>query len=197
MVGNPPPARADADASPRLPRPRLSVAAGAAVRLSQRCNSSRFTVPLSFFNGGAAPPPARADADTSPRIHMSSARCSRRRFSLALGPYPQRELSLTPRLGFTCPRLGAPPQRGCRAGGPGVAAGAFHWRWGHTPSFITAINDFPPVDALFWIRPSAAPAARASGGVPREPKKCREGVLARGWGPALSNDDARRWSPPA
>src|SRR2546428_11355939 len=33
-------------------------------------------------------------------------------FSLALGPHPQRDLSLTPRLGFTGPRLG-------------VAAGAF------------------------------------------------------------------------
>src|SRR5213594_1044553 len=33
-------------------------------------------------------------------------------FSLALGPHPQRDLSLTPRLGFTRPRLG-------------VAAGAF------------------------------------------------------------------------
>src|SRR3989449_1277513 len=106
-------------------------------------------------------------------------------FSLALGPHPQRELTLTPRLGFPRPRLGAPPQRGCRAGGPGVAAGAFHWRWGHTPSFITAINDFPPVDALFWIRPSAAPAARASGGGPREPKKSPQGVPAPGGGPPL------------
>ena len=42
----------------------------------------------------------------------------------ASGPHPRRDLSLTPRLGFAWPRLGAPPQRGCRAGGPGVAAGA-------------------------------------------------------------------------
>jgi len=42
----------------------------------------------------------------------------------ASGPHPRRELSLTPRLGFAWPRLGAPPQRGRRAGGPGVAAGA-------------------------------------------------------------------------
>jgi len=29
-----------------------------------------------------------------------------------------------PRLGFARPRLGTPPQRGCRAGDPGMAAGA-------------------------------------------------------------------------
>jgi len=59
---------------------------------------------------------------------------------MALGPHPQRELTLMPRLGFACPRLGTPPQRGCRAGGPGMAAGAFywpqalfHWRLGPTP----------------------------------------------------------------
>jgi len=44
--------------------------------------------------------------------------------SLALGPHPQRELTLMPRLGFPCPRLGTPPQRGCRAGDPGIDAGA-------------------------------------------------------------------------
>src|SRR2546427_10843719 len=37
---------------------------------------------------------------------------------------PQRELTLTPCLGFTCPRLG-------------VAAGAFHWRWGHPQRELT------------------------------------------------------------
>src|SRR5712691_10939297 len=43
----------------------------------------------------------------------------------ALGTPPsRRELTLTPRLGFAWPRLGAPPQRCCRAGDPGVAAGA-------------------------------------------------------------------------
>src|SRR3989475_6345799 len=113
------------------------------------CLAARAAWPqaLTFFTGAGAPPPARTDADTSPRIPSSSARratptrlprwgprCGRRRFSLALGPHPQRELTLTPRLGFPRPRLGAPPQRGCRAGGPGVAAGAFHWRWGPTPS---------------------------------------------------------------
>ena len=33
-------------------------------------------------------------------------------------------LTLMPRLGFARPRLGTPPQRGRRAGGPGIAAGA-------------------------------------------------------------------------
>src|SRR2546428_23953 len=41
-------------------------------------------------------------------------------FSLALGPHPQRQLSLTPRLGFTRPRLG-------------VAAGAFSLALGNPP----------------------------------------------------------------
>jgi Glycosyltransferase family 87 len=31
------------------------------------------------YTGAGAPPPARTDADTEPRIHMSSARCGRRR----------------------------------------------------------------------------------------------------------------------
>jgi hypothetical protein len=48
----------------------------------------------------------------------------RTRRSLGEGGHPRRELTLTPRVGFPCPPLGAPPQRGCRAGGPGVAAGA-------------------------------------------------------------------------
>src|SRR5439155_25567125 len=57
-------------------------------------------------------------------------------FSMALGPHPQRELTLMPRLRVTRPRLGTPPQRGCRAGDPGMAAGArlLYWRWGPTPS---------------------------------------------------------------
>src|SRR5438128_2159779 len=42
-------------------------------------------------------------------------------FSLALGPHPQRDLSLTPRLGFTGPRLG-------------VAAGAFSLALGPPPA---------------------------------------------------------------
>ena len=68
--------------------PRLGMAAGA------------------LFTGAGAPPPARTDADASPRIHMSSARHGRRRFCTGAGPHPQRELTLMPRLGFTCPRLG-------------------------------------------------------------------------------------------
>ena len=73
-----------------------------------------------FFTGDGAPPPSRTDADASPRIRMSSARHGRRRSALAVGPHPQRELTLMPRLGFACPRLG-------------MAAGALHWRWGPTP----------------------------------------------------------------
>ena len=117
--GAPPPARTDADTSPRI---SMS---------SARCGRRR------FCTGAGAPPPApqrgsrvgdpapaRTDADTSPRISMSSARCGRRRFCTGAGappPAPQRgcrvdpprrELTLTPRLGFPCPRLG-------------VAAGAF------------------------------------------------------------------------
>src|SRR3989442_7866745 len=42
-------------------------------------------------------------------------------FLLAPGPHPRRDPTLTPRLGFPFPRLG-------------VAAGAFHVRWGPTPS---------------------------------------------------------------
>src|SRR5262245_39705932 len=49
-------------------------------------------------------------------------------FPRAAGPHrhPPRRRELTPtfRLGFPCPRLGAPLQRGGRAGGPRVAAGA-------------------------------------------------------------------------
>ena len=73
-----------------FPCPRSGVAAGAA-----------------FFTGGGAPPPPRTDADTFARISMSSLRCGRRRFySLAAGPHPRRELTLTPSLGSPCPRSG-------------------------------------------------------------------------------------------
>src|SRR5438046_4215015 len=57
-------------------------------------------------------PPGRID----PRFDTSS--------SLAAGPHPRRELTLMPRFGCTTPRLGTPPQRGCHAGDPGMAAGA-------------------------------------------------------------------------
>src|SRR3989441_3717051 len=40
--------------------------------------------------------------------------------ALAAGPHPRRELTLMPR----GRPLGTPPQRGCRAGDPGMAAGA-------------------------------------------------------------------------
>src|SRR2546422_5526337 len=71
---------------------------------------------ITSFTGAGAPPPARTNADASPRIRLSSARRGRRRslYLLALGPHPQCELTLMPRLGFACPRLGTPPQRGRR-----------------------------------------------------------------------------------
>ncbi len=41
-----------------------------------------------------------------------------------VGARPRRELTPMPRCGFAWPLLGTPPPRGCRAGGPGMAAGA-------------------------------------------------------------------------
>src|SRR6185436_11860633 len=50
--------------------------------------------------------------DRLDRRDMRTSPCICHLYSLALGPHPQRELTLTPRLGFACPRLG-------------VAAGAY------------------------------------------------------------------------
>src|SRR5882672_11134090 len=133
------------------------------------------------FTGAGAPPPARTDADASPRIRLSSAQHSRRRrtvvgtsrcastvsspleqgcgalpstdahLSLALGPHPQRELTLMLRLGSACPRLSIAAGAGLLSGRHDVrrlsqarsnkAAAPcpppthiFHWRWGPTPS---------------------------------------------------------------
>src|SRR5204863_232546 len=59
--------------------PRLGVAAGA-LPLALRPHPHRaLTRP---------PPPARTDADTEPRIHMSSARCGRRRYRRRRDPRP-------------------------------------------------------------------------------------------------------------
>src|SRR5262245_21825170 len=74
-----------------------------------------------FSTGAGAPPPARPFADTSPRIHSPRLGVAAGAFPLALGPHPQRDLSLTPRLGFTV--LGSVRPRAL-----------FHWRWGPTPS---------------------------------------------------------------
>src|SRR2546425_9633921 len=63
----------------------------------------------------------------TPTTSVSAVRTTRNRrgfmafpFSLAAGPHPRRELTLTPRRGFSRLRRG-------------VAAGAFHWRRGPPP----------------------------------------------------------------
>src|SRR5882672_584353 len=66
--------------------------------------------PQALFIGAGARPAARIVADASPRIHMSSARCGRRRFSSALGPDPPRES-----VADTSPRIPVSSARhGCR-----------------------------------------------------------------------------------
>src|SRR5882762_581831 len=104
MTTRPTGASASAARSPAIPLPTI-----------------RKSVVTTLFTGAGAPPPARTDADASPRLRLASARHGRRRFSLAPGPHPRRELTLMPRFGFTSPRLG-------------MAAGAFHWRRGPPPA---------------------------------------------------------------
>src|SRR5438093_8339648 len=96
--------------------PRLGMAAGAI-----------------HWHWGPTPGPrlqARTDADASRRSHLL---CSR-------GPTPARSrcgarrLAVLARAAGAWPRLGTPPQRGCRAGDPGMDAGAIDWRWGPTPA---------------------------------------------------------------
>src|SRR2546427_130277 len=90
---------------------------------------------------------------------MSAARCGRGRSSLALGPHPQRELTLTPRRGFPCPRLG-------------VAAGALHWGRGPTTVFLS------------WPRALAGPSNRGGdrGSILRRAVDRAIGVAAGGDG---------------
>src|ERR1700694_676639 len=89
-AGAPPPARPDADTSPRI---RMS---------SARYGRRRFST------GAGAPPPARPDADTSPRIRMSSARDGRRRsFTGAGAPPPARpDADPSPRIRMSSARDG-------------------------------------------------------------------------------------------
>ena len=102
-LGPHPSARTDADTFARISMSSL------------RCGRRR------FCTGAGAPPPARTDADTFARISMSSLRCGRRRFCTGAGAPPQRELTLTPSLGFPCPRSVWPQA-------------LLHWRWGPTPA---------------------------------------------------------------
>src|SRR2546422_249517 len=80
-------------------------------------------------------------------------------FALALGPHPQRELTLTPRLGSPCPRLG-------------VAAGAF----------ALALGPHPQRELSFGKLRTSEPAR----GEPVEPRlsvaagACRRVIGARG-----------------
>src|SRR5436190_11667670 len=89
---------------------------------------------------------------------MSSARHGRRRFllQLAAGPHPRRELTLMPRLGFPCPRLG-------------MTAGAFFFTGGGAPppprTYADASTRIPMPSArqrrrrvlLHWRRRPTAP----------------------------------------
>src|SRR5437879_4964713 len=61
--------------------------------------------------------------------------------SLALGPHPQRALTLMPRSGFAWPSLD-------------IAAGALHWRWGPPPPLGCDHNE------LRRGSPKAAPPTR-------------------------------------
>ena len=95
----------------------------------QRRQTGSISWGLTFCTGAGAPPPARTDADIFARISMSSLRCGRRRFRIGGGAPAspparlvdisygtrrsadgakagRREVTLMPRLGFTCPGLG-------------------------------------------------------------------------------------------
>ena len=89
-AGAPPPARTDADASPRI-------------SMSSARHGRR-----RFCTGAGAPPPARTDADASPRISMSSARHGRRRFCTGAGaPPPARtDADASPRIYMSSARHG-------------------------------------------------------------------------------------------
>src|SRR5918992_875193 len=126
------------DASPRVPvGPRRRMAAGIfhwrwgptpSARLTQMHRRGFLSArgdawPQALFTGAGARPPAR---DLRRCIAAGSCRPAathgRRRFSLALGPHPQRETYAD-----ASPRVPVGPRRR-------MAAGAFHWRWGPTPS---------------------------------------------------------------
>src|SRR5438093_11006863 len=134
LTGVAPPRAAACGAGDSALATPLDVASAAApakaprFRNCRRARSRDFLDPAilkTSFTGGGAPPPPRTDADASPRIRMSSARHGRRRLLLSTGGgAPPRRETLMPRLGFASPRLGTPPQRGCHAGRPGMAAGA-------------------------------------------------------------------------
>src|SRR2546428_7540822 len=106
---------------------------------------------------------------------MSAARCGRGRSSLALGPHPQRELTLTPRRGFPCPRLG-------------VAAGALHWGWGPTTVFLSRRGAHPPPRFSVPCPPPPPPAVadlppHPPPGFPRPRPVWPPAGSSRGWGP--------------
>src|SRR3989442_1631270 len=106
---------------------------------------------------------------------MSAARCGRGRSSLALGPHPQRELTLTPRRGFPCPRLG-------------VAAGALHWRWGPTTVFLSRRGPPPPPLCRCRCPRNGPPAAPTSPSTPPPvPHSC-----GRRWRGAVSRRGVTR-----
>src|SRR6267143_404220 len=82
-------------------------------------------------------------------------------YLLAAGPHPRRELTLMPRLGFPCPRLG-------------MAAGAAFFTGGGAPPLPRTdadalVSDSHVLDSA-W--PQARPSSRAAG-----PHPCRELTL--------------------
>src|SRR5437867_924516 len=58
-------------------------------------------------------------------------------FTLALGPHPQRELTLMPRLGFTVLGSARHPGAAAAPGAPAWPQALLHWRWGPTASTPT------------------------------------------------------------
>src|SRR6267143_341401 len=98
---------------------------------------------------------------------------------MALGPHPQRELSLTPRLGFARPRLGVaagaasftgagapPPARAIADTSPRICSSSarcgrrryvFHWRWGIHPR-----RELSVTPRLGFARPRLGVAAGAT-----------------------------------
>src|SRR5882672_5327045 len=107
---------------------------------------------------------------------------------MALGPHPQRELSLTPRLGFARPRLGVaagaasftgagapPPARAIDDTSPRICSSSarcgrrrcvFYWLWGPSPSASYRLHLASDLLVLGSVLPQALRLSLALGNPP-------------------------------
>src|SRR2546426_454370 len=103
-------------------------------------------------------------------------------YSLALGPHPQRELTLTPRLGSTCPRLGVAAGASLAAGPPPALVVRSKGSYGEPRRTATGAKAAPP----------PRPNADASPQLPKLPASGYQLPVATSKTPNM-NFEARSW----